>query len=166
MSIFESVIDALNQTQARYVIVGGFAVNLHGYSRFTGDIDVVIDLGPRSAPLLVTAVLNLGFQPRVPVTAEDFGNAEKRQIWIETKGAKVISFIHPDHPVFAVDIFVDPPLEFERLFSTSILVPLTSRSVRIASIQSLIEMKRVAGRNQDLLDIEKLSEIEQTHQRK
>jgi hypothetical protein len=32
---FESIISALEQGDVRYVIAGGFAVNLHGFLRFT-----------------------------------------------------------------------------------------------------------------------------------
>jgi len=48
-NIFEKVIDALNRSGCRYVVVGGLAVNLHGYQRFTSDIDVGIDLSPRAS---------------------------------------------------------------------------------------------------------------------
>jgi len=33
----------LNAEQARYVVVGGFALALHGYPRFTKDVDILIE---------------------------------------------------------------------------------------------------------------------------
>jgi predicted nucleotidyltransferase len=30
----------LNQHNVSYIVVGGFAVNFHGYERFTGDVDL------------------------------------------------------------------------------------------------------------------------------
>ncbi len=33
----------LNQHSVRYIVVGGFAVNFHGYERFTGDVDLYLD---------------------------------------------------------------------------------------------------------------------------
>ena len=44
MPIFEPVFLALNEAGVRYVIVGGLAVVLHGYPRFTADLDIVLDL--------------------------------------------------------------------------------------------------------------------------
>ena len=37
---------ALNETGARYVLIGGFAVIAHGAGRFTNDIDLLIDDDP------------------------------------------------------------------------------------------------------------------------
>jgi hypothetical protein len=37
---FESIVAALEEGGVRYVIAGGFAVNLHGFLRFTKDLDL------------------------------------------------------------------------------------------------------------------------------
>ncbi len=153
MSVFELVINAFNRTGARFVVVGGFGVNLRGYQRFTSDLDVMIDLAPRSAELLIEALEAAGFKARVGVSAKDFADPSVRQDWIERKGAKVISFVNPAHPTFAVDVFVDPPLEFERVYLGSSEIPLGNMSVRVASAEDLIEMKKIAGRPADLDDI-------------
>lgn len=39
------ILKALEAAEVRYLIVGGVAVNLHGYTRFTKDLDLLIDLG-------------------------------------------------------------------------------------------------------------------------
>ncbi len=47
MDIFDEEIikfwEALEQSGVRYIMVGGFATNLHGYQRFTGDMDIWIE---------------------------------------------------------------------------------------------------------------------------
>jgi hypothetical protein len=48
---FDAIFPALEASGVRYVIVGGVAVNLHGYQRFTKDVDIVIDLIPDIAML-------------------------------------------------------------------------------------------------------------------
>lgn len=40
-----SVCRALNEAGAKYVLVGGFAIVLHGYTRFTADVDLLIEVG-------------------------------------------------------------------------------------------------------------------------
>ncbi len=45
MALFEPVFRALNDTGARYVVVGGLATVPHGYARVTADADLVVDLG-------------------------------------------------------------------------------------------------------------------------
>jgi hypothetical protein len=81
VNIFLTVIDALNRSGARYVVVGGFAVNLQGYQRFTSDLDVQIDLAPRAGRSAVESIWNLGFRPRVPVVVEDFSDENMRRKW-------------------------------------------------------------------------------------
>ena len=39
---------ALNEQGARYVVIGGFAINHHGYIRATEDIDLLIDVDPNN----------------------------------------------------------------------------------------------------------------------
>jgi hypothetical protein len=48
MTLFDPIFAALEATGVRYVIVGGVAVNLHGYQRFTKDVDIVIELVPEA----------------------------------------------------------------------------------------------------------------------
>ena len=42
MGYFEKVFRALNKEKVKYIVVGGVAVNLYGYARFTGDIDILL----------------------------------------------------------------------------------------------------------------------------
>lgn len=42
----EGIVGALNEASVQYLIVGGLAVNAHGYERLTQDVDLVIRLTP------------------------------------------------------------------------------------------------------------------------
>ncbi len=42
MSIYQPLFRALNESEVRYVVVGGVATVLHGYARFTADIDLIV----------------------------------------------------------------------------------------------------------------------------
>ena len=66
----------------------------------------------------------------------------------------------PDEPLVSVDLFVEHPIEFDDIWSQSDVVELGPVSVRIASISHLVALKRLANRPQDLIDIEKLLEIQ------
>ena len=47
---------ALNERSARYVLIGGFAVNAHGAGRTTKDIDFLIDVGRDNVALVKAAL--------------------------------------------------------------------------------------------------------------
>lgn len=70
------------------------------------------------------------------------------------------TMIDPSNPMRAVDLFVEAPAPFEDLWARAETVTLTGASVRIASIPDLIQMKRAAGRPQDLINIDALERIE------
>lgn len=152
MGFFEQTIKALNDADVRYVVVGGVAVVLHGHIRVTFDLDLIVDMA--QARRAMEALTGLGFQPKVPVDAVEFADPEKRGRRIQDKGMTVFAFWHPEDPNQIVDVFVDEPIAFEDLWARSVVARLESTEVRIASIPDLIELKRRAGRPQDLADIE------------
>ncbi len=90
----------------------------------------------------------------------DFADPSVRETWIRDRGMQVFSMFDPSNPLRVVDRFVDHPIPFEELWSRSDQFDLSQPTVRVASIPDLIRLKRVAGRPQDLADIEQLEAIE------
>ncbi len=158
MTQFDALFAALQATGVRYVVVGGVAVNLHGYQRFTKDIDIVIELVPEQTLKAIEALTAIGYKPSLPVKAAEFADPAIRKGWIRDKGMTVFQLCS-DRSRLSVNIFADYPLDFEQLWGQAVALRLASASPRIASINHLIEMKRKVGRLQDLLDIEKLEQI-------
>jgi hypothetical protein len=71
----------------------------------------------------------------------------------------VLSFWDPENRRPTVDLFVQYPMDFQALFNDSIVLSLTNTSVRVASIDHLIAVKRAAGRPQDLDDVRRLAAL-------
>jgi len=159
MALFEPIFDALNRSHVRYVVVGGLATVLHGHARLTVDIDLIVDLAPEEARRAINALTAIGFRPRIPVRAEEFADPGKRAAWMRDKHMRVFPLVDPAEPLRQIDLFVDTPIEFESLWRRSDVVPLDHTTVRVASIQDVIALKRLAGRTQDLADIEALEAI-------
>jgi hypothetical protein len=159
MALFEPIFEALERAGARYVVVGGFATVLHGVARLTADVDLIVDLEPAEAEKVIVALTGLGFRPRPPVEARQFADPAIRASWIRDKGMRVFSLWDPGNPMREVDLFVEHPLDFERLWQNAEHVDLGAVRVRVASVDDLIALKRLAGRPQDVSDVAELEAI-------
>lgn len=159
MTLFEPIFQTLNRAGVRYIVVGGVAVVLQGFARLTADLDLIIDLTPPEARRTIDALMELGFRPRAPVDPQDFADTEIRKSWVEAKGMRVFSMFDPTNPMRQVDVFTENPIAFEELWGRSEMMELPQSSVRVASISDLIRLKQLAGRPQDLADIEALEAI-------
>lgn len=160
MGLFEPLFRVLNASGGRYVIVGGLATVLHGHARLTADVDLVVDFDPVGLRALLAALVASGFRPRPPVDALDFADPARRSEWVRDKGMRVFSLWDPHNAMREVDLFVEHPMDFEGLWQRAEPVSLGATVVRIASIPDLIQLKRLAGRPQDVQDIEALELIE------
>jgi len=155
---FDTIFAVLQRSGVRYVVVGGVAVNLHGYQRFTKDVDLVIELVSDRALKALQALEAIGYKPTMPVKLTDFADPSIREGWIRDKGMMVFQ-MYSDQARMSIDIFVRHPLDFDELWDQGTKIELPGTSLRIASIDHLIFMKRKASRPQDLLDIEQLEKI-------
>ncbi len=156
---FLCVLKAFQDSGVRYVLVGGLAVLLHGIDRLTADIDLVVDLAPEQASKAVGTLLDLGFMANAPVDARLFAETKVRERWRKEFGMLVLSFWDPENRRPTVDLFADYPMDFELLYGDSVSVPLAATTVRIASLEHLIAIKRAAGRPKDLEDAARLAEL-------
>jgi predicted nucleotidyltransferase len=161
-SDFDIVLAALEERKVRYLVVGGVAVVLHGYARFTADLDLVIALDAPNVTAAMEALSSLGYRPRAPVAADDFADPGKRREWIREKGLTVFGLWSPEHPATEVDIFVEEPFapsSMDEALVRATRAQLGANTITVVSIPDLIALKRKAGRPKDLEDIEKLQEI-------
>lgn len=159
MSQFIPIFRLLNDAEVRYIVVGGIATILHGYVRATADVDLVVDLHTKEAEKAIRILSGHGFKPQAPVDPMGFADSEQRARWVDEKGMEVFSLFHPDNPGLTVDLFARHPIPFETLWSRSIMMDLGDARVRVCSLDDLIELKRLAGRPKDLVDVDKLSRI-------
>ena len=153
----EAIARALNNARVRFIVVGGLAVNAHGYGRATEDIDLVVRLVPEAIRDFFGALQRLGYRPRVPVTAEGFGDSRQRARWIAEKGMTVLSFHSDGHRETPVDVFVAEPFDFDEEYQNALVEDIAPGvPVRIVRLATLLRLKQEAGRPQDLADIAEL----------
>jgi predicted nucleotidyltransferase len=58
---FKKFLKLLNDNQVEYIVIGGYAVAIHGYIRATGDIDIWINQNAENADKMLTVMLQFGF---------------------------------------------------------------------------------------------------------
>lgn len=159
MTLFVPLFAALNEGGVRYVAVGGLAIVLHGFARLTADVDLMVDLEPPEAERAMRVLSATGLEPRAPVLAEQFADPQMRASWARDKGMRVFSMWDPTQPMREVDVFVEHPIDFAGMYERSVTLPVADTFIRIASIDDLIALKRLAGRAHDMIDIEALEAI-------
>ncbi len=142
---FHDFISALNDNEVEYILVGGYSVILHGYSRTTGDLAIWINKGKENYFKLVKAFEEFKM-PVFDVTEENF-----------LKNPEVNAFTF-GRPPSSIDIMTDVKgLNFEETFKTSSIIEVEDLKVRLIHRDQLLQAKRASGRYKDLDDIENLS---------
>jgi len=142
---FKDFIQALNDNDVDYILVGGFAVILHGHSRVTGDMDIWVNRTEENYKKLMKAFYQFQM-PAFDMTKENFLNHEDWDV-----------FKFGRKPV-AIDIMTKVKgLDFDECFKLSKIFEVESLSIRTLHLNNLIQAKKEAGRLKDLDDIEQLT---------
>jgi predicted nucleotidyltransferase len=160
LTSFEKVVGALNKAKVRYLVVGGLAVNAHGYARFTNDIDLVIRLEEKDIFAAFKALKKLGYNPLTPITVEEFADPKARKNLSKTKNMMVLQMWSDRHPQTPVDIFMTEPFDFDSEYRMALIQTISSGPrVRFVSLKTLIKLKTRANRAEDKVDIKYLKAI-------
>ncbi len=159
---YENVFRTLQMKNIRYAVAGGVALVLHGVVRFTADLDLIVDLEADNLRHFVQAMHELDYRPRNPVKAEDLLEPANRAAWKREKGMEIFSFVDPAQPMSLIDVFLEEKIPFQEIEKE--LVPITAKEITlpVVSLVHLKQLKKAAGRPQDLADIEALEALERT----
>ena len=160
-SWYMTVLKELVNSDIKFVIAGGIAVNLLGVPRFTADLDLIVALDTGNVMEFVRCMTLLGFKPKVPVSPEAFAEPANRKLWIEEKNMRVFSFQKSDRPYEVVDVFVNEPIPFVEMWKDRESILVEDVAIPVISVEHLIQLKRDAGRLQDISDIEALERLKE-----
>ncbi|HEY4195173.1 MAG TPA: DUF6036 family nucleotidyltransferase [Mucilaginibacter sp.] len=141
---FRDFIRQFNSYNVRYVLIGGYSVILHGYSRTTGDMDILVDRTPENYNRIKLAFLHFGM-PVFDMTEENFLNHPQ---WEVFKFGK---------PPSSIDVMIKVKgLSFEECYNDSVFFEEEELQIRTINFNKLISAKRASGRSKDLNDLENL----------
>lgn len=140
----------LSEQGVDFVVIGGVAVNLQGYARFTKDLDMVYATNAANLERLGTVLVELGARLR--------GVADDVPFVPDGPTLKRTSILTLDTPLGGLDLLVEPDgaARYEEIRERAIVVDLDGVEIRVVSLDDLLSMKRAAGRPQDLADIDAL----------
>jgi hypothetical protein len=162
-SSVESIVRAMEAAGVRYLIAGGLAVVAHGVVRFTADVDLILAIDPVNLSRAITALGALGYQPRAPVPITDFLDPARRHEWATQKNMTVFSLFSPQHSATEVDLFLDPPLDFEKAYARAARLEISpGLTAAFCGVDDLIAMKEKVARPQDLADVAELRRLKGT----
>lgn len=139
---------ALQEYKVQYIMVGGYATNLHGYQRFTGDIDIWLKDTLENRQQLRKAFIkcDMGDYPMIDYmqfapgwTDFHLNNGLRLDILIEMKGLEGYTF--------------DECLEMASV------ADIDNVNVPFLHINQLIENKKIVNRPKDQIDVAALEQI-------
>ena len=142
---FIEFISLLNKRQVKYVLVGGWAVIFEGYSRTTGDIDLLVEIEEENAKKIIECI---------------------KEFWGSSTGISKEDFLQSDNIImmgrvpFRIDILTSiSGVSFEEAYQSSKIYNDDGITIRCIHINELITNKKATGRLKDLADAEMLEKI-------
>lgn len=143
---FIDFLNALNIAEVKYVLVGGYSVIIHGYSRTTGDLDILVERTKENY-LKIEKAFSIFRMPLFEMTEDNFLYNNEMDVY--TFGRQPV----------AIDIMNKiKGATFEELFEASNIHNVDGVNVRLIHLNNLIQTKKVAGRHKDLDDIQNLTD--------
>lgn len=141
-SDFKDLLQSLHESKVRYLVVGGYAVIHYAQPRYTKDIDIWLEPSAENSARLMKAFAHFGI-PLVGVTQDDFA----------IDGTQFSIGVPPCEIDFLTTI---PGLIFEKCWEVRVSSDENDFPIYYVSKSDLITAKQVAGRPQDLADIDEL----------
>jgi hypothetical protein len=137
---FVDLLRAFVAADVRFLIVGAYALALHGRPRATGDLDVWIEATPENAVRVMRALTDFG-APLTDVSVDDFGR----------EGVTYQIGVAPGR----IDILTElTGLTFAEAWPERMRRPFGEIDVDFIGRDAFIRNKRATGRAKDLGDIE------------
>ena len=139
---FKEFLRLLNANRVDYLLVGGYAVGLHGYPRATVDLDVWVRATPVNAECVLQSLRDFGFD--VPTL--------EPKLFIDPQ-----SVVRFGVPPFRIEVMTSiDGVEYDACRARAVEFELDGVAVPVISLADLKVNKRAAGRHKDLADVENL----------
>jgi len=136
---FLDFIALCNKYEVRYLVIGGYAVSVHGYPRSTKDMDVCIEMSKENAEKMIRVINDFGFGS-LNLTESDFLNNN----FITQLGYEPLR----------IDILNDlDGVSFQEGWDNRKVVNISGIEINFIGYNELLKVKEKAGRPQDIADV-------------
>jgi hypothetical protein len=139
---FEDFIKLLNHYEVEYMIIGGYAMAFHGRPRYTGDLDIWINISEPNAQKMLRVLEEFGFSS-LNFKEEDF----LKENLINQIG----------YPPLRIDILTSiDGINFDDAYPKKQVITIEDFTANYIGLNELIKNKNASGRQQDLVDVKTL----------
>lgn len=149
-SHFREFVEALNNNEVEYLLIGGYALGAYGHIRSTGDLDIFVNATEENADKAISACIDYGI-PQEHLKKEMFLVAKMIGIGEIPLRIEILKKLD------AVD--------FKYAFQRAIKAVVDGLQINVVSLEDLIQLKKAAvkGRNksrdsEDLIFLQKLKD--------
>jgi hypothetical protein len=140
---------ALQRCQVRYIMVGGYATNLHGFSRYTGDLDIWIEDMRENRQRLRQAFIESGMG--------DYHMLETMQFVPGWTDFNLINGLRLD---ILVDMKGLEGFSFDECLNMASMAEIDGVRIPFLHINQLIANKKAVNRPKDQVDVIELEKIQ------
>jgi phage replication-related protein YjqB (UPF0714/DUF867 family) len=139
---FKEFLQLLDSEKIEYLLIGAYAVGLHGYVRGTNDMDVWVATDPTNVDRLIAALIKFGFAPQ-SISREIFAGEQ--------------TIFRMGFPPNRLEIFTQiPGVNFTECYARRLTLDYEGMQVSVIAYEDLKANKQASGRNKDKADIEML----------
>ena len=139
---FKDILSLLLEEQAKFLVVGAYALAAHGHPRATGDLDIWIERTPSNVDLVWKSLINFG-APLDQISKEELQSAGLvYQIGVSPRRIDILTSI--------------TGVEFNDAWGGKLDIEVEGLKFAVLGKEHYIANKKAVGRPQDLADIDKL----------
>lgn len=141
---FRDMLHALSAERVEYLLVGGYAIGLHGFNRATADIDLWVRRTPENAARVMRALIAFG-APLMGLTEADLVTPRTVfQIGVPPERIDILTSISG--------------VEFDEAWPHRMTCVLDGIEVAVLGRGALVRNKRASGRPKDRIDLDWLEQ--------
>ena len=143
---FKEFIALLEKEAVKYLVIGGYAVGIHGFPRYTEDLDIFIAISPHNAERMPLVFQEFGFTD-FALSKEDF----LRKDYIVEVGREPLKI----QVLTGID-----GVTFDECYQNKLMVTDGRQKIPFIGIEQLLKNKKASPRAKDKIDLEELKHIQ------